>query len=95
MMNIPRTGFLFWFAGALLRADDSPRNGMLLRSARPEDLENGGRYFEPRVPGVQWGNGAVGNHDPGWREPVARDRVIGTVHLTPLHLVDLNSETPP
>ena len=116
------------FAGALLRADEKPRSDMLVRSARPEDLEmpvegfgdyitpidrffvrthvnvpmidvarwrlrvegevataltltldavkklpavelvsvaecagNGRRFFEPPVPGVQWGNGAVGN----------------------------------
>jgi sulfite oxidase len=127
-MNIPRRGFLFVFAGALLHADESARSGLLVRSARPEDLEmsaegfadyitpidrffvrthvyvpmidaagwrlkvegevttaltlsmdaikrlpsvelvsvaecagNGRRYFEPPVPGVQWGNGAVGN----------------------------------
>ena len=38
-MNIPRRGFFLLFAGALLRADDPPKRDMLVRSARPEDLE--------------------------------------------------------
>ena len=33
------------FAGALLRADESPRSGMLVRSARPEDLEMSAEGF--------------------------------------------------
>ena len=127
-MNIPRRGFFLLFAGALLRADDLPKRDMLVRSARPEDLEmppsgfsdyitpiehffvrthvyvptvnvsewrlkvegevatpltltmddlkklpsvelvsvlecagNGRGFYEPPVPGLQWGNGAVGN----------------------------------
>ena len=38
-MNIPRRGFFLLFAGALLRADDPAKRDMLVRSARPEDLE--------------------------------------------------------
>ena len=38
-MNIPRRHFMFLVAGALLRADDRPKRDMLVRSARPEDLE--------------------------------------------------------
>jgi sulfite oxidase len=127
-MNIPRRNFLILFAGALVRADDRPKRDMLVRSARPEDLEmplsgfadyitpierffvrthvyvptvdmaewrlrvdgevatplgltmedlkklpsielvsvtecagNGRAFYEPSVPGMQWGNGAVGN----------------------------------
>jgi DMSO/TMAO reductase YedYZ molybdopterin-dependent catalytic subunit len=127
-MKIPRRGFFLLFAGALLRADDHPKRDMLVRSARPEDLEmppsgfsdyitpierffvrthvyvptfnasewrlkvegevatpltltmedlkklpsvelvsvlecagNGRGFYEPSVPGLQWGNGAVGN----------------------------------
>jgi sulfite oxidase len=127
-MNMPRRSFFLLFAGALLRADDNPERDMLVRSARPEDLEmlpsgfsdyitpierffvrthvsvptvnvsewrlkvegevvtplaltledlkrlpsvdlvsvlecagNGRGFYEPSVPGLQWGNGAVGN----------------------------------
>src|SRR5439155_13188126 len=38
-MNIPRRGFLLLFAGAVLQADDRAKRDMLVRSARPEDLE--------------------------------------------------------
>jgi sulfite oxidase len=127
-MTIPRRGFFFLVAGAFFRADPLAQRDLLVRSARPEDLEmplegfadyitpidrffvrthvtvpmidvarwrlrvegevataltltldavktlpsvelvsvaecagNGRRFFEPPVPGVQWGNGAVGN----------------------------------
>jgi DMSO/TMAO reductase YedYZ molybdopterin-dependent catalytic subunit len=127
-MRIPRRNFLFLAAGALLWADDRPKREMLVRSARPEDLEmalsgfsdyitriehffvrthvyvprvnvnewrlkvegevatpltlsmedlkklppvelvsvaecagNGRGFYEPTVPGLQWGNGSVGN----------------------------------
>ena len=38
-MKIPRRNFLFLAAGTLLWADDHPKRDMLVRSARPEDLE--------------------------------------------------------
>jgi DMSO/TMAO reductase YedYZ molybdopterin-dependent catalytic subunit len=127
-MKIPRRNFLFLAAGTLLWADDHPKRDMLVRSARPEDLEmplsgfwdyitpiehffvrahvyvptvnvsewrlkvegevatplalsmedlkklppvelvsvaecagNGRGFYEPAVPGLQWGNGSVGN----------------------------------
>ena len=127
-MNLARRNFFLVAAGALLRADDRPKRDMLVRSARPEDLEmplsgfsdyitpiehffvrthvyvptvdvnewrlkvdgevatpltlsmeelkklppvelvsvvecagNGRGFYEPPVPGLQWGNGSVGN----------------------------------
>ncbi|MBZ5591078.1 MAG: sulfite oxidase [Acidobacteriia bacterium] len=127
-MSIPRRSFFLVAAGALLRASDRPKQDMLVRSARPEDLEmalsgfsdyitplehffvrthvyvptvnvsewrltvegevatpftltmddvkklpavelvsvvecagNGRGFYEPAVPGIQWGNGSVGN----------------------------------
>ena len=127
-MNIPRRNFLLLAGAALLRGEDRPKRDMLVRSARPEDLEmpvsgfseyitpiehffvrshvyvptvnliewrlkvegevatpltltmddlkalppvelvsvaecagNGRAFYEPPLPGVQWGNGAVGN----------------------------------
>ena len=127
-MSIPRRSFFLAAAGAFLRAADRPKEGVLVRSTRPEDLEmalsgfsdyitpiehffvrthvyvptvdvsdwrlkvegevakpltlamddlkklpavdlvsvvecagNGRGFYEPAVPGVQWGNGAVGN----------------------------------
>src|ERR1700688_3235088 len=38
-LNMPRRGFLLLAAGALLPADEPPKRDMLVRSARPEDLE--------------------------------------------------------
>src|SRR5580700_7794993 len=38
-LNMPRRDFLLLAAAALLRADDRPKRDMLVRSARPEDLE--------------------------------------------------------
>ena len=127
-MSIPRRQFFLAAAGAFLRAADRPKEGMLTRSARPEDLEmmlsgfsdyitpiehffvrthvyvptvnvgewrlkvegevatpltlnmddlkklpavdlvsvvecagNGRGFYDPAVPGIQWGNGSVGN----------------------------------
>ncbi len=127
-MKILRRNFLFLAGASLLRADDRPKLDMLVRSARPEDLEmpfsgfsdyitpiehffvrthvyvpkmdpaswrlkiegevttpltltmedlkklppvelvsvvecagNGRGFYDPPVPGVQWGSGAVGN----------------------------------
>jgi sulfite oxidase len=37
--NIPRRNFLLLAAAAFLRADERPKRDMLVRSARPEDLE--------------------------------------------------------
>ena len=37
------------FAGALLRADESPRSGLLVRSARPEDLEMSAEGFDDYI----------------------------------------------
>lgn len=127
-MDLARRNFLFLTAASLLRGDDRAKLDMLVRSARPEDLEmplsgfsdyitpvenffvrthvyvpkvnvdswrlkvvgevaapltltledlkkmpqvelvsvaecagNGRAFYEPAVPGVQWGRGAVGN----------------------------------
>ena len=127
-MTISRRSLLLLIAGGLLRADDRSKRDMIVRSARPEDLEmpasgfsdyitptehffvrthvfvpavniaewrlnidghvdrpqtvtmrdlkelpsselvsvlecagNGRGFFEPKVPGLQWENGAVGN----------------------------------
>src|ERR1700681_23350 len=38
-LNMPRRGFLLLAAAALLPADERPKRDMLVRSARPEDLE--------------------------------------------------------
>ena len=39
-MNVPRRQFLQLVAGAFLQpSDDRPKRNMLVRSARPEDLE--------------------------------------------------------
>src|SRR5438067_13717750 len=38
-MNLSRRSILVAAASALLRADDRPKRDMLVRSARPEDLE--------------------------------------------------------
>jgi DMSO/TMAO reductase YedYZ molybdopterin-dependent catalytic subunit len=127
-MKLPRRNFLFLASAAFLRADDRPKRDMIVRSARPEDLEmplagfadyitpiehfyvrthvyaptvnvsewrlkvegevgapltltldelkamrpvelvsvaecagNGRGFYEPSVPGLQWGHGAAGN----------------------------------
>jgi len=38
-MKLPRRDFLMLAGATLLRAEDRPKRDMLVRSARPEDLE--------------------------------------------------------